>query len=165
MAKRTSSSNSDADISEEIDAKPVNPDEPNGLMTADEEKVREAGALDLESIRANRRNLETIKRKEGGETRLPFGDPNVCMKYENVITTWPLNTIAIVVNRLTGTPAQYHITTQPKNGIELYNELKTLHGRREETTYELLFRDSYKKEYRGSGRITLPSTLDEPMQQ
>lgn len=149
-------------IIEELGAEPLNPDDPNGPMEVDEEKVREIGALDPESVMVNRRNQDVINRKKGGEKHISFSDPEILTKYEEVIKIWPLNTITILVKRLTGTQATFHIDTQPRTAAELYAALMNIHGRREDTTYDVILRDSYKKEQRGSGRITLPSTLDEP---
>ena len=152
------------EIMDEIGAEPVDPDEPNGVMTADIEKIREAGAIDPESIQANRRNQDVVNRKKGNE-KSSFDDPNIVLKYEDTLKIWPVNSLSIYVNRLTGTQVQHQILSQPRNGVELYNEIKAFHGRREESLYEVMFRDSTHGEYRGKGRITMPNTLNEPAPQ
>lgn len=150
------------DIVDEIGAEPADPEEPNGVMVADIEKIRQAGAMDPESIQSNRRNEDVVNRKKGNEKGISFDDPNIVLKYEDTIKIWPVNTLSIYVNRLTGTQVQHQILSQPRNGPELYNEIKLFHGRREESLYEVIFRDSVHGEYRGKGRITMASTLNEP---
>jgi hypothetical protein len=150
----------EADIVEELGAKPVDPDDPAGPLIADEAAVREAGAVDVESIRANRMSAEAVNRKNGGDKNVTINEP-LLEKYETVLKMWPVNTLVVLVKRLTGSPLEWTITSQPKTATELYNAIRALHGRSEETTYDVTIRDSYRKERRGSGRITLPDTRDE----
>jgi hypothetical protein len=150
----------EADIVAELGAEPVDPDEPNGPLLADEAKVREAGAVDAESIRANRIAQDTVGRKRAGQKNVTINEP-LLTKYETVTQMWPVNTLTILVKRLTGTQIDWTINSQPKNAAELYAAIKQLHGRHEEATYEVSFRDSQQKQNRGTGRITLPDTRDE----
>ena len=152
----------DTEITKELSAQPVDPAEPNGAMVANEAKIREAGAIDTESIRANRRNQAVVNRKAGGEKEARFNEPNIFIKYEEVSKIWPINTLVILVKRLTGTPAEFTITSQPKTASELYDEIKKIHGKREEATYDITFRDSFRKEHRGTGRVDMPNTIEIP---
>jgi len=69
--------------------------------------------------------------------------------------------ITIYVRRVTGTPAQTVIETQPVLGSGLYRELQQFHGRHQEAEYEVSFRAG--KEPLGFGFITMPAS--EPQQQ
>ena len=69
--------------------------------------------------------------------------------------------ITIYVRRVTGTPAQTVIETQPVLGSGLYRELQQFHGRHQEAEYEVSFRAG--KEPLGFGFITMPA--NEPQQQ
>jgi hypothetical protein len=138
----------------------------SALSTGDElplawHLVRKVGAVDAESIRANRENLEAVNRKRAGEKGVILNEPDVLLKYEEICKIWPVNTLIIIVKRLTSTPAIWTITSKPKTATELYAEIKKIHGRREETTYEVIFRDSFKKESRGQGNLIMPSTIEE----
>jgi hypothetical protein len=161
MAKANATEKDEVEIVEELGAEPVDPEDPNGLMEVEESRVLEEGAVDAESIRSNRRARDTVNKRRAGQKHVPFNDPNVLLKYEQISLQYPVSTMIILVKRLTGTEASWTITSQPRNAQELYAELKTIHGRREETTYEVVFRDSHQKQTRGQGRITLPSTLDQ----
>lgn len=151
------------DILSEIDGD-EDPDDPNGPVLIDEEKARELGALDAESIRSNRQNQDIVDRKVSGEKGIPFAEENILLKYEQVIKVWGVQNTSIIVKKLTGNQSSEYITSQPKNASELYTALKLLHGRSEETAYELIYNDSQLKQKRGRGKITLPSTLNEPVQ-
>jgi hypothetical protein len=153
----------EVEIARDLGGEPEDPEDPNGALMVEEEKVREVGAVDAESVRANRANQEVLNRMKAKEKGVAFNEPNVLLKYEEITKLHPVNSITILVNRLSSTPATFYITTQPKNAGELYAALAAIHGRREDTTYDILFQDSYKKMRRGTGRITMPSTLDEPL--
>lgn len=154
--------NNEADILEEMGAEPRSPDDPGGVLLVDEAKIREAGAVDVQSIRANRRVRDAIDRKSNGEKNVSFDDPNILLRYEDIGKHWPLNTITIYITRLTGTPWQNVITSQPMSGADLYVAIQALHGRSEEAKYDLVFRDTVSKERRGGGQITMPSTMVPP---
>lgn len=162
--RRPSAGQDEADIVQELGAAPADPNNPTGELVVSEAAAKEAGAVDAESIRANRIADDVVNRKRGGEPNITLNEP-LLQKYETVTRMWPVNTIAILVKRLTGTQVEWTITSQPKNSIELYNAIKQLHGRHEEATYEVAFRDSYQKQRRGTGTITLPDTREEPMPQ
>ncbi len=150
----------EADIVSSLGAEPVDPDDPTGPLVADEDAVRAAGAVDTESIRANSISNQTVNRKRGGEKNVTINEP-LLQKYETVTRLWPVNSLSILVKRLTGTQIEWPITSQPKNAVELYAAIKALHGRHEEATYEVFIRDSQIKANRGTGRITMPDTRDE----
>ena len=67
--------------------------------------------------------------------------------------------ITIYVKRLTGTPAQAVIDTQPPLGSGLYKELQRIHGRHQEAEYEVSFRSG--REPRGVGIIMMPGPNEE----
>ncbi len=67
--------------------------------------------------------------------------------------------ITVYVQRLTGTPAQAVIDTQPPLGSGLYKELQRIHGRHQEAEYEVSFRSG--REPRGVGIITMPGPNEE----
>ena len=150
----------EADIVTALGAEPVDPEDPTGPLVADEDAVRAAGAVDAESIRANNISTQTVNRKRGGEKNVTINEP-LLQKYETITRLWPINSLSILVKRLTGTQIEWPITSQPKNAVELYAAIKALHGRHEEATYEVFIRDSQIKANRGTGRITMPDTRDE----
>ncbi len=90
----------------------------------------------------------------------PFTTSNVLLKYDAILQFWLANTMDIGVTRLTGTRVVWMIRMHPKSGEELHAELKRIHGQHEEAEYELKFYDAHHKARRGTGRITMPSTLD-----
>jgi hypothetical protein len=155
----------DADIVEELGAEPAEDD--SGELVIDEETARREGAVDAESIRENRHAREVVDKKRGGVKNVTFNVNNALLKYEELSKLWPVSTMDILVTRLTGAQIAWTIRSRPKTAAELYEALKALHGRHEEAEYELKFRDSYRKESRGTARITLPDTRDElpPQQQ
>jgi hypothetical protein len=84
---------------------------------------------------------------------------NVFLAYEETIKLFPNAAQTIAVERKTGMPATWMVTTRPRTANELYAAIKLLHGRREETTYRIIFRDSVG--HGSDGDVSMPSTLDE----
>src|SRR5271166_2085210 len=70
--------------------------------------------------------------------------------------------VTIDVKRITGTPTQTVIESQPQLGSGLYRELQRFHGRSPEAEYEVSFRTG--QEPRGVACITMPAE-DQPQQQ
>ena len=155
----TPSREDEADIVQEIGAEPSEEDPEQ--LTVSEETVHEQGAIDAESIRANRHSKEVIGKKRANVKNVMFNIPDVLIKYEEITKAWPASTMEIMVQRLTGTAIQWIIQSRPRDGASLYAELKKAHGQREESEYQLTFRDSGAKMTRGTGRITLPDTRGE----
>ena len=87
-------------------------------------------------------------------------DGNVFFLFEETIKIYPAAAQTIAVERKTGTPANWMLTDRPQTANELYAAIKRLHGRREETAYEITFRDSAG--HGSGGLVSMPSTMDEP---
>lgn len=149
----TPSQQDEADIIAEVGAE-TDPD--TGGLTIPEDRVREIGALDAESIRENRRMDEVVGKKRAGLKNVHFNIDDVLVLYDQITRFWPASGIDISVKRLTGTALQQTITTHPKNGAELYEALKQFHGPNPEASYALNFVDSASKHYLGKGDITMP---------
>lgn len=156
----TPAQQNESDIAAEIGAVPVG--DGSGEMEVDEAKLLEAGAVDAESIRENRRIDEMVNKKRSGQQGVQFNVDDPLEKYEGIIKYWPPNTMDILVKRVTGTPIQWVITSRPRSGAELYAAIKFHHGRYEEATYNIVFFDSNDKQRRGTTRITIPDTRDTP---
>jgi len=150
----------EADIVAEVGATPAN--DGSGDLLADEAKVLEAGAVDAESIRENRRVEEIVNKKRAGQAGVQFNSDNLLEKYEGVIKYWPPNTLDILVKRVTGTPVEWVIQSRPRSGADLYAAILARHGRCEEAEYDVRFRDVSDKQRRGTGRITMPDTRETP---
>jgi hypothetical protein len=87
-------------------------------------------------------------------------DGNVLLSFEETLKVYPSANATISVERRTGVPAQWMVTTRPRTANELYEALKALHGRSGEATYEVAFRDGAG--HGSGGSVSLPSTLDAP---
>jgi hypothetical protein len=145
------------EIAEEVGAE----EGPDGA-TVTETAAKAEGAVNVEAAQSNRRRAQIIARKRGGEKHVPWNESNACLLYDDLTQLWPANTIAIMVTRLTGTPASMYLYGKPRNGVELYAAIRNqFHGRREETEYAVAMRDEQTKCDRGRGRVTMPSTLDD----
>jgi hypothetical protein len=144
----------ESDILDESDAEVGE----NGELIVTEEKARELGAVDAASVRDNRRNESIVNKKRGNVQGVNFNVDDVLVKYEMILRIWPPNTLSITVRRLTGSPVQNVITSQPRSGAELYEALKVAHGQNQEAEYEVCFIDANRKNYVGKGRITMPDT-------
>ena len=96
---------------------------------------------------------------EGARSPLDTNVDNVLVKYDQMLILYPADTLYISVKRVSGeSAAQQGIASVPRNGAELFNALKIVHGRREEAVYSVVFLDAKSKEYRGKGQITMPDT-------
>lgn len=144
----------EADVLAEVKAKP----DESGDLIADEEDVLEAGAVDAETIRENRRVGDIVAKHRGNVKGVPFNVGDVLHKYAALLELWPANTIDVQVKRTTGTPVQHVIISRPRSGAELYDAIMKVHGTHEEAEYEIRFFDTNGKRYRGIGRITMPDT-------
>lgn len=162
QSSSTPAQDDEADILEEAGAER---DEETGELTATEDRVRELGAVDAESVRANRRTQEMVNKKRANVKNVTFNTGDLLSKYDAVINVWPSNTLDITVRRLTGTPVQQVIISRPRSGIELYEALKIVHGAYGEAEYEVKFQDTSTKQWCGTGRITMPDTRPQQGQQ
>lgn len=142
----------EADILAEVGAEP----DESGDLAAPEDKIREVGAVDAESVRENRRLEAIVSKKRANMPNVSFNTGDVISTYDTILKVWPANTIEISVRRLTGTAIQHVITSRPRSGAELYEALRSVHGPHEEADYEIKFLDSSRKEWRGKGKITMP---------
>jgi hypothetical protein len=137
----------------------------SGEVMVSEERARELGALDPESVRENRRMQAIVNKKRANMKGVPFGTSDPLVLYDMLAKVWGANGIDIHVRRLTGPPVQHVITSRPRSGPELYEALKAIHGQSGEAEYEVRFVDASRKEYRGMGRITMPDTRPTGQQQ
>lgn len=92
-------------------------------------------------------------------------DEPILQKYETIARVWPVDSLTVLVRRVTGAPAEWTVAGQPRTAAELYAAIKVLHGRYEDATYEVTVRDSAMNRNRGSGRITMPDTREEQLAQ
>ena len=144
----------EADILKEVGAET----DESGALSADEDAVRELGAVDSESVRENRRLEAVVSKKRANVPRVSFNAGDLITQYETLIKMWTANTIDIGVKRMTGEPVQQVIISRPRSGVELYAAIKSIHGEYSEAEYEIKFFDSNSKQFRGTGRITMPDT-------
>src|SRR5260221_7140102 len=152
----------EADIIKEVGAEL---DEEPGELVADIESVRKIGAIDVESVRDNRRDREIAQRKKNGE-RVAFNTRDPIPIYNSLLRSkWAPGGLDIEVKRLTGPSAFNVITSRPRNGTELYERLKELHGPSPEYEYEVKFLDIGIHKYAGTGRIVMPDARPSQGQQ
>jgi len=130
------------------------------------EKARKLGAFNAEAVSANRRREEVVNRKRSGEANVPWGEANACLLYDDILSVYAASTMSIQVTRLEGQPTSWYVYGYPRNGQELYQAIqKQCHGRSAQCEYLVVFRDANMKSDRGRGRIVMPSTVDEVVQQ
>ncbi len=151
------------EIAEEL-AEELDEDAPGDEQTMSQEAVEELGALNAEAVQANRQREDVVRKKRGGGKRVAWGHSNACLMYDSILKLYPASSLAMLVERLTGTPASWYLTSQPLNGQELYKSiLQQCHGRAPETQYKVTVQDAASQVFRGVGRVMLPSTLNDPM--
>jgi hypothetical protein len=149
----TPTQDDEADILDEAGAAP----DENGNMVADEDKIREIGAVDAESVRENRRRDDIVKKKRGNVSNVSFNTGDALDTYDTILRVFPTNQVEIRLKSLrTGTTQT--ITSRPKTGNELYDALLSAHGQQEAAEYEVIFVDSVRKGWLGKPRIGLPDT-------
>jgi hypothetical protein len=86
---------------------------------------------------------------------------NICFVFEETVKLYPDVAQTIAVERRTGSPGTWMLGERPRTANELYAAIKKLHGRNAETTYAITFKD--RAGHGGSGELSMPSTLDEPL--
>lgn len=154
----TPSQDDETDILREVGAE----SDENGETVADEESVVALGAVDATTVRENRRLNEVVKKKRANAKNISFNTGDLLTLYETLIKIWPANTLDINVRRLTGSPVTRVIISRPRSQRELYEALtRDVHGIHVEAEYEVKFFDVNSKQYRATGRITLPDTTHE----
>lgn len=152
----TPTQDDEGDILQEAEAET----DESGQTVVPEEKIREMGAVDAESVRENRRSQDVVNKKKGNVPKVAFNTNDPMQIYDMILRTWGANSVDVVVKRLTGGPPVTHvIQSRPRNGVELYAAVQQqVHGLNPEAEYEVKFIDSSRKEYRGTGRIVMPDT-------
>jgi hypothetical protein len=144
----------EADILAEAE---VEPDE-NGDPSITIEKARELGALDADTVRNNRRINDMVGKRRANQ-RVNFNVDDPIQMFDGLLQTWPTNTMDVKCVRLTGSSITKMITSRPRNGVELYEAIKTqVHGQSEEAEYQIQFIDTTSKQWRGKAKITMPDT-------
>jgi hypothetical protein len=150
---------------EAVDTKVARPSRPSrrkseGVKTMsrkrEDDKVssREAPGHESPSHKLEVDKVDAVK-----ET-LAVDDSNVLIKYEELNKVQQVH--SILVKRITGSPTEWVVSTQPRTAAELYEVIKSLHGRNGETTYELIFRDLFPQtKTRGGGHLHMPNTMGE----
>ena len=151
----------EADILAEVDAER---DEATGELRVSEEAMREVGAVDVESVRRNRRLQAIADKKKANVKNVNFNTNDIFDIYDTLLKAWLPDNLIIVVRRLTGSPVTQTITSRPKSGADLYEVIKGIHGQYGEAEYEVKFKDTSRLEYRGTGRIVMPDTRPSPGQ-
>lgn len=152
----------EADIIEEVGAER---DEETGELVVSEEAVREAGALDTESIRTNRRLEKIANKKLANEKNIVFNTTDIFEIYDTLLRSWLPDNLIIEITRLTGLPVQQTITSRPKSSADLYEMIKVIHGQHPEAEFKVRFKDTATMKYRGTGRIVMPDTRPPNAQQ
>jgi hypothetical protein len=128
----------------------------------DTEEAESLGALNAETVRYNRIAQEAVRQKKSGARRVPWGESNAARLYDNVLQIHHPSGLHIQVDRLSGSPASWFLTGQPRSGKELYEAIKReCHGIQAEADYKIAFIDATSRLARGIGRLTIPSTLQE----
>ena len=85
---------------------------------------------------------------------------NVFFTFEETVRLYPEAAQTISIERKSGIPANWMLTERPRTANELYAAMRKLHGRREETTYDVSFRDAAG--HGSGGTVSMPSTMDDP---
>jgi hypothetical protein len=161
-AQHEAAQQDEAEISSEMGAQP---DPESGALLVDAQTATRAGAVDTESVRENRRLRSIVHGKRTGKRDIHINVDDVLMKYDTILRIHSADSLYISVKRISGGSAmQQTVSGFPRNGRELYEAIRIVHGRHEEATYQVNFVDSNSKEYRGKGQIVMPETRD-PSQQ
>ena len=135
------------------------PTPPAGPPTISVDKARQVGAVNAEAVQSNRRRKAVLDRKRDGEKHVAWGERDACLLYDDIVAIWPPHSLVIHVTRISGSQLAWYLQAQPRNGLELYEAIrKQCHGRAPETEYQVVFRDSARREERGRARVLLPST-------
>ncbi len=143
------------DILEEVGAET----DENGETVADIEAVQKIGALDAESVRENRQRRKIAMEKKS-KGKVSFGTSDPIDKYQTLMLSgYAPNQVDIWLQRLSGGPSiKESVTSQPRNGRELFEAVKAVHAANggREAQWELRFRDAGSQQALGQGRVTLP---------
>jgi len=139
-------------------------DEETGELLVDEDKIRELGAIDAETLIENRRLSSVRNKKKTGKKGILFGTDDPLVKYDQLRNIWGPNSLYVRVKKLTGDGSVRYIRSCPRNSLELYDALMALHGQHPVADYEVKFQATDGNQIRGTGRITLPDTRPQSQQ-
>jgi hypothetical protein len=125
------------------------------------EEVREIGALDEESAAFNRQAAKTSRKKQNGDTNVPWPSNDPLDQFDFLKATWPGTQFTISILR---TEPMAHYGSVPstsfKNRDEFYKYvLHKVHKRAPETKYQVQFLDA-KGMRRATGFLYMPDTTD-----
>lgn len=126
-------------------------------------RARKIGALNSEAASRNKALARTVQRKVNGEVNVAWDTDNVVDLFESISLAYPMNSISAYVTQLTPQNIEHApVRCQAfKSGAEFYDQLSRVHGKQGQATYEVRFRDTQNKLYRGTARITMPDTTDQ----
>ena len=113
----------------------------------------------------NRRMEEVTNKRRANMKRVSFSTDDILEQYrgrhQDVAPEYPRHPRQ-ADDRISDRSSHHQPTEM---GTELYEALRVMHGPSEEAEYEVKFLDINNKQYRGTGRITLPDARSAPTPQ
>ena len=128
-------------------------------------QAQRIGALTPEAAEKNKRMARTVARKRNGEADVAWGESDAIQLFDHMLLTYPGAQIVAYVSQVS--PNQFQYPPVRISGIRdsaaFYDHiLKTIHRAQEAAKYEVAFKDSFTKQFKGTGHVTMPNTLNDP---
>lgn len=127
-------------------------------------QVRKVGALSAESAATNKKIARNAARRANGETHVPWNSDNAIDMFDEVLQAFPGGTLYAHIEQISPNTMQYEpVRLQGiQNSAAFYKHIQTyIHRRQGPATYKVQFKDAISKQFRATGKVNMPSTLEE----
>jgi hypothetical protein len=157
-----------ADLTQEILGKGAPEADGGGIANDGDistEDVRAVGAFTKDAALKNATNRETLNRKRRGEKHVPWNEGNAAHLFDNMMeASVDPSSITAYVREIEPNSVDWPAIRCAafRTGEAFMNHLfRNVHRKRGQATYEVQFKDASGNNFRGTGRLTFPSTLDD----
>jgi hypothetical protein len=144
------------------------PTEDDGTVMAEASisipRARKIGAITPAAAAKNRRVAKVTAKKQNGEKNVEWGEDNAIDLFDMVVQTYPSSGLYAYISQIH--PENIEYTPVRLNAFQhsaaLYDHiLKYIHKAHGQATYEVKYKDAISKQYRATGRVTLPDTTND----
>ena len=128
-------------------------------------QVRRIGAVTANAAARNKRVAKTVARKQNGESDVSWNEDDAIQLFDSITQAFASPGLYAHISQIQPEMIQYPpVRLQGfANSPAFYDYiLRNIHRASGPAKYEVTFKDSSTKQFRGTGHITMPNTLDDP---
>ena len=136
---------------------------PEGVVSL--AQVQKIGAVTANAAARNKRVAKTVARKMAGESDVNWNEDDAIQLFDAITQAFPSPGLYAHISQVQ--PEMINYAPVKLQGIPnspaFYDYiLRNVHRANGPAKYEIAFKDAFTKQFRGTGHITMPNTLDDP---